>query len=1398
MAKKRIQTKDEEIARRAIDLARQVSGRLFASQDGIYVVSGMPDFRKLRHCLAGFSRPPEDSGTPTPNDLGFAPIQIAPLTTERLAAWGRGLQKWRKILNDYEKPRQKTSERRQKYRQWRKEIDHLSRVLEQLWQTFRQWESGQAVPGAPYVPQCCAATPAGGAGLARDRFAEPLWDWLERLVVWLAGPSAGRRFNDSLRPFAESRAARENRELFVHAFPRLRSLLDRRGSFSNPEMAAAVRKVLSGVPEDLRAQFGLQVPKRPHDVHIEAIVSACEIAVKGELPPAALVGSAAALCATDGAAALVPHCLLSQNSPRSLDDRAMAFTKLSDQQCEKGYESLLQVVGEMEDVSRLDLEPIRQFLVAGVESDDIQWAIRNLRCEAGNLAAKGLSPRSFRTLASVLSRAGLINPEKDLDDIAEKVAERGSMKIVDAFAQWLSSINAKAVDANLAKWALNCLSQLLVLEGLSPALRDILRRWADPPLSRYQDTPLTAGLSPEARAWLARLSYYQELCGQQPALPKSIARMLTSDDREAIELEYLRQASSRGELNESMSARLRLLQGRATTTRTGNDQRVQRQAQEVCAHIALEAVQHLASREGRRVWQKLLGCQPPRHLTHDEIGAIAAWATGLSKNALKCLRELIGGWLEEGEDYRARLSLNATWTKAVAEHIDLRKWFAPEPCEVVLEGMPVKVCVAPDPFRVLLMGSYFGTCLSLENCYKDSVLTNAYDANKAVVFALDSESKALARKLVCISSDSCLIGYRTYIAKEECLTDSRVEGIIFAIDAFCSRWANRAGLPLGSAGSPAKLSGLFWYDDGVLPWSINAARRQVDSQLDQGIRAIAEAGLRPPLLAAVNANRDKCLRMLNELGIWPPVGGEAAGDLASMPGLAEESLAVLARNEGDRELARLVFDNAMTAGGQLEAITSVALLERTDELAVRVFDFARQGPDQAARAMEILRSIGSPKAWLLLARLARLEDEAKPFWLPLAVLDSADSAGALWDVMAGPEKCEVDYRYLLLACELLSACGRSLPQMAIIKALLPEYGDPCMRCCLSQWLPPLPEGLNRSLLEKIAQPPPYWGDEERYAQLAAVMMAMHNPGASSTAYLKKTSENYPPALLALSLQHGERFKGFVRKRALSMPAEPAAFLALFVSEGDDAATRLLAGTIGSDPKQEKRLNEARELHAAFCDLNHGRLTLALSGSDRIADVLSVLPYVTHWLRRWTDLAQPNVAAIGALMGSGRAKAFVRTHCVDSFGLAARMARLLRTADGNDEFILRESLLELLDHGSIAMENEYASLFDKLSGGRLWPGAVPSNHKPLPMRDAASCAGIWELLVDEAGKPRQAFSKIDLDTLWDIRFPMDPRMAARLAKLLPSYIRADRLVECIRPATEMHRRLIMHHIQPVGG
>ena len=145
-----------------------------------------------------------------------------------------------------------------------------------------------------------------------------------------------------------------------------------------------------------------------------------------------------------------------------------------------------------------------------------------------------------------------------------------------------------------------------------------------------------------------------------------------------------------------------------------------------------------------------------------------------------------------------------------------------------IRGEPVLVQLTTEPDRIFQMGTYFGTCLQFGACNQMSVIANAHDANKQVIFVYNAAGNVIARQLVAISKDLGLLGFHCYLvsaAQDEAYRDA----CLAEVAAFCGRLARQMGAELADEGSPEEIGTHFWYDDGTYPWH-PAARRAQDTE----------------------------------------------------------------------------------------------------------------------------------------------------------------------------------------------------------------------------------------------------------------------------------------------------------------------------------------------------------------------------------------------------------------------------------------------------------------------------------------------------------------------------------------------------------------------------------------
>ncbi len=145
----------------------------------------------------------------------------------------------------------------------------------------------------------------------------------------------------------------------------------------------------------------------------------------------------------------------------------------------------------------------------------------------------------------------------------------------------------------------------------------------------------------------------------------------------------------------------------------------------------------------------------------------------------------------------------------------------------------LRVSTEDDVFEILRMGTLFGTCLSLGDINCHSVVVNATEANKRVVYARDGSGRVVGRKLLVATPDGRLLGFETYGAGartvfcrgQPCTVHRRPE-VLAALDAFSRELAARAGLALDAGeafdADGARLIAREWYCDHPVPFLADA------------------------------------------------------------------------------------------------------------------------------------------------------------------------------------------------------------------------------------------------------------------------------------------------------------------------------------------------------------------------------------------------------------------------------------------------------------------------------------------------------------------------------------------------------------------------------------------------
>lgn len=123
-----------------------------------------------------------------------------------------------------------------------------------------------------------------------------------------------------------------------------------------------------------------------------------------------------------------------------------------------------------------------------------------------------------------------------------------------------------------------------------------------------------------------------------------------------------------------------------------------------------------------------------------------------------------------------------------------------------------------DPFEVLQLGTYVGSCLSIQGLCDYSAVAAALDINKRVIYARNRRGSVIARQLVAISNADKLVTYAVF-------PHSVSRNLKRVFDRYDRDLATHLGIPIadrdveGDETEVAQVISEEWWDDG--PWRID-------------------------------------------------------------------------------------------------------------------------------------------------------------------------------------------------------------------------------------------------------------------------------------------------------------------------------------------------------------------------------------------------------------------------------------------------------------------------------------------------------------------------------------------------------------------------------------------------
>ena len=284
------------------------------------------------------------------------------------------------------------------------------------------------------------------------------------------------------------------------------------------------------------------------------------------------------------------------------------------------------------------------------------------------------------------------------------------------------------------------------------------------------------------------------------------------------------------------------------------------------------------------------------------------------------------------------------------------------------KGEPLSLALCSDPLEVFAMGAHFDTCLSPGGGNFFSVVANAADINKRVLYAR-RDGRVIGRCLLAITNGFSVLTFKPY-----CHESLDFAAIVrdFALDL-----ATRMGTAVTARGSVDTLLARDWYDDGArdLVGRFTGLDDDFDFDKDDLVARLREAlghDLDDVTLPIVLDHRGLRGQPRHLAPLVPFV-------LASQVSQTRIDAAQLALDNGDLELAdRLLGDHSRAIDlhnwprgallARLRPSETLAQLRRTRHRTVR--RWSDDGGDRIALAGIALEALARPRQAAALYRLA--------------------------------------------------------------------------------------------------------------------------------------------------------------------------------------------------------------------------------------------------------------------------------------------------------------------------------------------------------------------------------------------------------------------------------------------
>lgn len=803
-------------------LARSLHGRVYGARNRrLFLISGRANFEALLKTLKRGARRGKTLDHLTIKSLGLSTASIVEVTQCMLTTRRAALAKWERLLDLFQQTKSEPVHRSGWIAKNRREIAYLYTRLNELQGRLGADRFEPFLLLAQEEQWLQTALRRQGTADVRSQATH----WLARVVLWLAGKQAMHRYLTGVegisRRFDEAQGIADIANLRMT----LRSWKNGAPRASFSRLAELMRTISPRVID--AARLNCRNKKRSFEQHCSLLIERCDEYLVNHRIEAEQVANAAiaSLAACDKSGARLPSEFVTMIARRSRPEYALNIaSNLFRESRSPGYALLLKAIDSPSVLCGDEITLIRRRLIGGETIDDIRWAAREDIIHI--FRTQNPSIGWWRRFERSLAKLGIEFPSYERECFFDSAVRPGDIAVLEQFVAWLGRHSTVLRSTKLREKCFKTLFELAAPMTQLLGESSEFQNWATP----AQDSDdLPADFQPAMRPvedWLRAVTRFQRLLQRSETVPKSIAKLFKKHASWASERDYLEKRALNGSITFSQARRLSQLHDKRPEGPSLG--KLHRTAEESSLMIGLEALRRLTSVTMEQHWTNLTDRSLSNHSCSRKL-AFGKWLLVMRKDQRDLLAQILRTHQQHGAGYREQFSANRRWLNDAANRgVDVLAWSKPPAQSQYVGKREVTLEVTNDPMEIFLMGTYFNSCLSLGQCNQMSVLANAHDANKRVLYLRDQRNRVLGRKLVAVNSEFEMIGYTSYIAAE-CCEDNQREQVAEAMAVYCGRWARRSRLQLANIGEPINISGQFWYDDEATAWS-DAAKAAWESQ----------------------------------------------------------------------------------------------------------------------------------------------------------------------------------------------------------------------------------------------------------------------------------------------------------------------------------------------------------------------------------------------------------------------------------------------------------------------------------------------------------------------------------------------------------------------------------------